>query len=151
MQDTSGKDTDSNGKKDDGIVNKAVSGLVLETGLTPCMKKLSVGNNKTDVGDATGGVEPQPKRERKKSKSSPKVAYVLSSVIDPDFLTDIKLARLIQYSSLTKNVLLLIVFYYRTSTSINPMLTTSTVHQDFVVHITITINCCAFGLHIHNI
>merc|ERR1719447_2509445 len=71
-QDTSGKDTDSNGKKDDGIVNKAVSGLVLETGLTPCMKKLSVGNNKTDVGDAAGGVEPQPKRERKKSKSSPK-------------------------------------------------------------------------------
>merc|ERR1711972_864783 len=72
-QDTSGKDTDSNGKKDDGVVNKAVSGLVLETGLTPCMKKLSVGNNKTDVGDAAGGVEPQPKRERKKSKSSPKV------------------------------------------------------------------------------
>jgi len=75
-QDTSGKDTDSNGKKDDGIVNKAVSGLVLETGLTPCMKKLSVGNNKTDVGDAAGGVEPQPKRERKKSKSSPKVKKI---------------------------------------------------------------------------
>merc|ERR1712029_1214287 len=59
----------------DGIVNKAVSGLVLETGLTPCMKKLSVGNNKTDVGDAAGGVEPQPKRERK-SKSSPKVKKI---------------------------------------------------------------------------
>merc|ERR1712029_1125707 len=45
-QDTSGKDTDSNGKKDDGIVNKAVSGLVLETGLTPCMKKLSLETTK---------------------------------------------------------------------------------------------------------
>merc|ERR1712243_111356 len=58
-------DTDSNGKKDDPVVNKAVTGLVLETGLTPSMKKLSVGS-KTD------GEQPQPKRERKKSKSLPK-------------------------------------------------------------------------------
>jgi len=65
-QDTSGKDTDSNGKKDDPVVNKAVTGLVLETGLTPSMKKLSVGSK-------TEGEQPQPKRERKKSsKSSPK-------------------------------------------------------------------------------
>merc|ERR1712029_1272823 len=65
-QDTSGKDTDSNGKKDDPVVNRAVTGLVLETGLTPSMKKLSVGSK-------TEGEQPQPKRERKKSsKSSPK-------------------------------------------------------------------------------
>jgi len=71
--DTSGKDTDSNGKKDDegkideDTVNKLTSmvgHMHLETGLTPSMKKLSVGaKTEEDCNDGS----PKPRRERKKS------------------------------------------------------------------------------------
>lgn len=71
--DTSGKDTDSNGKKEDegkideDLVNKLTSmvgHMHLETGLTPSMKKLSVGA-KPEAESNDGS--PKPKRERKKS------------------------------------------------------------------------------------
>ena len=65
--DTSGKDTDSNGKKDEPV-NKAVSavsGLQVETGLTPSMRKLSVGSKPESGNEGS----PKAKRERKKSKS----------------------------------------------------------------------------------
>ena len=64
MADTSGKDTDSNGKKE-GPLNQL---LVEETGLTPSMKKLNVGAKTEDGGEAASA-SPKPKRERKKSKS----------------------------------------------------------------------------------
>merc|ERR1712019_174034 len=62
MADTSGKDTDSNGKKDGPLTQV----LVEETGLTPSMKKLNVGVKTEEGGE---GASPKPKRERKKSKS----------------------------------------------------------------------------------
>jgi len=62
MADTSGKDTDSNGKKESPLSQL----LVEETGLTPSMKKLNVGAKADDGGDAAS---PKPRRERKKSKS----------------------------------------------------------------------------------
>merc|ERR1719394_95074 len=62
MADTSGKDTDSNGKKDGPLTQV----LVEETGLTPSMKKLNVGVKAEEGGE---GASPKPKRERKKSKS----------------------------------------------------------------------------------
>ena len=71
--DTSGKDTDSNGKKDEEVkidgdtVNKLTSmvgHMHLETGLTPTMKKLSVGAKPEDDGNDGS---PKPRRERKKS------------------------------------------------------------------------------------
>jgi len=71
--DTSNKDTDSNGKKDDegkideSLVNKLTSmvgHMHLETGLTPSMKKLSVGA-KPEAESNDGS--PKPRRERKKS------------------------------------------------------------------------------------
>ena len=71
--DTSCKDTDSNGKKDDegkideATVNKLTSmvgHMHLETGLTPSMKKLSVqAKTEEDCNDGS----PKPRRERKKS------------------------------------------------------------------------------------
>merc|ERR1712043_83865 len=65
------KDTDSNGKKDEDSIpvnnlTTMVGHMVLESGLTPSMRKLSVGAKSNDV-DTDGS--PKPRRERKKSKS----------------------------------------------------------------------------------
>ena len=67
----SDKDTDSNGKKDEDSdpvnnLTTMVGHMVLESGLTPSMRKLSVGAKSNDV-DTDGS--PKPRRERKKSKS----------------------------------------------------------------------------------
>ena len=63
--DTSSKDTDSNGKKE-YLSSKLVNGLAGETGLTPVMRKLSVGSKPEDQ---PGDASPKAKRERRKSKS----------------------------------------------------------------------------------
>ena len=71
QEDTSSKDTDSNGKKDEegpAVANKMLNGLGVETGLTPVMRKLSVGS-KADSDQGQGDGSPKAKRERKKSKS----------------------------------------------------------------------------------
>ena len=67
----SDKDTDPNGKKDEDSdpvnnLTTMVGHMVLESGLTPSMRKLSVGAKSNDV-DTDGS--PKPRRERKKSKS----------------------------------------------------------------------------------
>ena len=69
---TSGKDTDSNGKTIDDVVIAAkltASKPILDTatGLTPGMKKMKV-DNRPSSEDGEGEL-PKPKRERKKSKS----------------------------------------------------------------------------------
>merc|ERR1719210_64702 len=63
--DTSSKDTDSNGKKEH-LGTKLTNGLDGGTGLTPSMKKLSVGSKPEDQ---PGDASPKAKRERRKSKS----------------------------------------------------------------------------------
>ena len=87
----SDKDTDSNGKKDEesdpvNNLTTMVGHMVLESGLTPSMMKLSVGAKSNDVesgltpfmmklsvGAKSNDVDidgsPKPRRERKKSKS----------------------------------------------------------------------------------
>ena len=72
QSETSGKDTDSNGKKvDDEITaDKLVASKPLldaASGLTPGMKKMKV-DNRPSSEDGEGEL-PKPKRERKKSKS----------------------------------------------------------------------------------
>jgi len=68
---TSGKDTDSNGKKIDEAVSatKPVPKPLPDagTGLTPAMRKMKV--DRTSSEDGEGGEVPKPKRERKKSKA----------------------------------------------------------------------------------
>merc|ERR1712025_112811 len=66
---TSGKDTDSNGKKVDKVLPMKTNAQV-ETGLTPVLKNLNLEGR--DVGDGSNSKNieiPKPKRERKKSKS----------------------------------------------------------------------------------
>merc|ERR1712240_136918 len=74
---TSGKDTDTNGKKVDVVIpTLKMNPNQVETGLTPVMKKMNL-EGKDEVVDRSDvkkvGVEsidiPKPKRERKKSKS----------------------------------------------------------------------------------
>jgi len=67
---TSGKDTDSNGKKTEGLTSvvKAVPKIQeAATGLTPAMRKMKV-DNRASSEDGEGEI-PKPKRERKKSKA----------------------------------------------------------------------------------
>merc|ERR1711872_1201556 len=73
---TSGKDTDTNGKKVDQVATLKMNPSQVETGLTPVMKKMNLEGN-DEVVDRSNvkkmSVEsndvPKPKRERKKSKS----------------------------------------------------------------------------------
>jgi len=64
--DTSSKDTDSNGKKEELPGNKMLNGLGAETGLTPQLRKMSVGSKPEDLGNDGS---PKTKRERRKSKT----------------------------------------------------------------------------------
>merc|ERR1712112_567262 len=78
MADTSGKDTDSNGKKDGPLTQV----LVEETGLTPSMKKLNVGVKTEEGGEGAStksnsegeGKSPKKKSPEKSSKSPAKAA-----------------------------------------------------------------------------
>merc|ERR1711872_979466 len=73
---TSGKDTDTNGKKVDQVATLKMNPSQVETGLTPVMKKMNLEGN-DEVVDRSNvkkmSVESndvsKPKRERKKSKS----------------------------------------------------------------------------------
>jgi len=69
---TSGKDTDSNGKKIDEATSAAKpvnKPLPDETGLTPAMRKMKVDRTSSEDGEAGEVPMPKPKRERKKSKA----------------------------------------------------------------------------------
>ena len=64
--DTSGKDTDSNGKEVGSASVRMFSGVAEETGLTPSLKKMNLaGNAENEESDGS----PKPMRQRKKSKS----------------------------------------------------------------------------------
>ena len=64
--DTSGKDTDSNGKEVASAASRMFSGVAEETGLTPSLKKMNLAGNAENE-DSDGS--PKPMRQRKKSKS----------------------------------------------------------------------------------
>ena len=64
--DTSGKDTDSNGKEVGSAASRMFSGVAEETGLTPSLKKMNLaGHAANEESDGS----PKPMRQRKKSKS----------------------------------------------------------------------------------
>ena len=64
--DTSGKDTDSNGKEVGSAASRMFSGVAEETGLTPSLKKMNLAG-KAENEESDGS--PKPMRQRKKSKS----------------------------------------------------------------------------------